>query len=55
MIVENDANGYHLLWGSTDVNIIVKVVDCLLTTDLDIPDEGSVPTFRDANCSMYNL
>ena len=44
-----DANSHHKLWGSTDTNRRGEdLVDYLITTDLDILNTGTVPTFRNS-------
>ena len=44
-----DANSHHELWGSTDTNRRGEdLVDYLITTDLDILNIGTVPTFRNS-------
>ena len=44
-----DANSHHKLWGSMDTNRRGEdLMDHLITTDLDILNTGTVPTFRNS-------
>ena len=44
-----DANSHHKLWGSTDTNRRGEdLMDYLITTDLDILNTGTIPTFRNS-------
>ena len=44
-----DANSHHKLWSSTDTNRRGEnLVDYLITTDLDILNTGTIPTFRNS-------
>ena len=42
-----DANSHHKLWGSMGTNRRGEdLMDYLITTDLDILNTGTIPTFR---------
>ena len=49
LILGCDANSHHNLWGSTDTNRRGEdLVGYLITTDLDILNMGTIPTFRNS-------
>lgn len=46
LILGCDANSHHTLWGSTDINKYgTELVEFLVTTDLEILNQGNTPTF----------
>ena len=49
LLIGCDANAHHQLWGSTDTNPRgQRLVEYLVTTELDILNVGNTPTFRNA-------
>ena len=49
LLIGCDTNVHHQLWGSTDTNPRgQRLVEYLVTTELDILNVGNTPTFRNA-------
>ena len=49
LIIGTDANSHHIAWGSTNNNNRgEKLLDFIVSTDLQICNVGNVPTFRNA-------
>lgn len=52
IIIGCDANAHHVLWGSENTNARgMKLVEYIATTNLELINRGSTPTFLSANCA----
>ena len=50
LIIASDTNFHHPLWGSKDINRRGSILsEYIATTNLDVVNRGSEPTFCDGN------
>ena len=49
LLVGDDANSHHTLWGSTDTNSRGNdLLEYLITSDLDIFNTGNIPSYHNS-------